>query len=47
MATDSSVSASGLQAVLDLMAEGGAFGGSPPPPTKYYDSSYVEAALRQ
>jgi ABC-type nitrate/sulfonate/bicarbonate transport system substrate-binding protein len=46
MAQDSTISTSGLQAVIDLMAEGGSFSGPPPPPTKYYDASFVEEAAR-
>ena len=46
MAEDSTISPSGLQAVIDLMAEGGSFSGPPPPPTKYYDPSFVEEAAR-
>jgi ABC-type nitrate/sulfonate/bicarbonate transport system substrate-binding protein len=46
MAQDSTISPSGLQAVIDLMAEGGSFSGPPPPPSKYYDPAFVEAAAR-
>jgi ABC-type nitrate/sulfonate/bicarbonate transport system substrate-binding protein len=46
MGQDSAVSLTGLQAVLDLMAEGGSFTGPPPAPTKYYDASFVEEAAR-
>lgn len=46
MADDSTVSISGLQAVLDLMAEGGTFSGPLPSPWKYYDPSFVEEAAR-
>ena len=46
MAQDSTISTTGLQAVIDLMAEGGAFAGPPPAPSKYYDPSLVEEAAR-
>jgi len=46
MAPDSTISPTGLQAVLDLMAEGGSFSGPLPPPSKYYDASFVEEAAR-
>ncbi|HWP28931.1 MAG TPA: ABC transporter substrate-binding protein, partial [Chloroflexota bacterium] len=46
MGTDSTVSVTGLQTVLDLMVETGALPPPAPPPSKYYDPSYVEEAAR-
>jgi ABC-type nitrate/sulfonate/bicarbonate transport system substrate-binding protein len=46
MGEDSTISVSGLQAVIDLMADGGAFSGPAPTPSKYYDPSFVEEAAR-
>jgi NitT/TauT family transport system substrate-binding protein len=46
MATDSTISPTGLQAVIDLMAESGTFSGPAPAPSKYYDPSFVEEAAR-
>jgi NitT/TauT family transport system substrate-binding protein len=46
MATDSTISTTGLQAVIDLMAENGSFSGPAPAPSKYYDPSFVEEAAR-
>jgi ABC-type nitrate/sulfonate/bicarbonate transport system substrate-binding protein len=46
MATDSTISTTGLQAVIDLMAENGSFSGPPPAPSKYYDPSFVDEAAR-
>ena len=46
MGDDSAVSVSGLQAVIDLMAEMGALSPPLPTPSKYYDPSYVEEAAR-
>jgi NitT/TauT family transport system substrate-binding protein len=46
MGQDSTVSLTGLQAVIDLMVDGGSFTGPPPLPAKYYDSAFVEEAAR-
>jgi len=46
MATDSTISTTGLQAVIDLMVENGSFSGPAPAPSKYYDPSFVEEAAR-
>lgn len=46
MGPDSTISLPGLQAVIDLMAEQGRLTPPLPSPSKYVDSTYVEAAAR-
>ncbi|HLI28108.1 MAG TPA: NrtA/SsuA/CpmA family ABC transporter substrate-binding protein [Chloroflexota bacterium] len=46
MAPDATISLTGLQAVLDLMAEQGRLNLPLPSPTKYVDTSFIEAAAR-
>ena len=46
MAPDASISLSGLQAVIDLMAEQGRLAPPLPSPSKYVDTRFIEAAAR-